>query len=392
MTTVARILCLHSILAFPLILCTLLQTLVKVSGINTMNATSIQETNTAQICWSVVFSIVTCAIIVSNSLTLTVFIKTSLQRMRKRTHYVLISLTCADLSVGCLACPLFIWDLTKPGNQRGSKTQQAVYNVIDIISGFASILSLAAIAIERLIAVRWPLRHRSANKSFYVILVLTPWLTAVCIAVLYILGIVLDIIPKLAVSVTVVVSITSALVIIAASYELVRKRVRRRNWRPHTPILDRERNLTHTLMTITLVSLITWLPFEVLLIVFHFCKVCSEPFYGDWKSVNLTFKLFQFSNSFLNTLFYTLRIPEYKKTLFLLLKQPWRREMALPADKKTSARLTSFKKYIRSPMLPRRYVNSTDLSLDNALRYVGNIPSDVIVSNSPLLVRRLHFL
>lgn len=354
-----------------------------------MNNTFTQETNTDQtlIYWSVIFSIVTCSIIASNALSLTVFIRTRLQRMRKRTHYLLISLTCADLLVGCLACPLFIWDLTHPANHRKSTLHLAVHDMIDIVSGFASILSLSAIAIERLVAVRWPLKYRSANKSFYITLVLTPWLIAVLIGLLYILGFVLRVIPKHALSITAVLTITSALIIITTSYELVRKRVRRRDWRPQMPIHDRERNLTHTLMTITFVSLVTWLPFEVLLIVFHFCEVCLEPFLDKLTSVNLTFKLLQFSNSFLNTLFYTLRIPEYKKTLLQLFKQPCHKELAVPMEKKTSAKLTSFRRYIRSPLLPRSNFNSTVLTLDNAIRFAGRIPSDIVTNNSPFFDR-----
>lgn len=340
-----------------------------------------------EVWWAVVFSIITCAIIVSNVLTLTVFIKTRLQRVRKRTHYLLISLTCADLMVGCFSCPIFIWDLIHRDNHRGTPVHLATHEVIDIVSGFASILTLAVIAIERLIAVRWPLKHRSARRSFYITLVLTPWIIAVLIGFLYVLAFALRILPKYTLSITAIVSITSALITIAVSYELVRKRVQRRNWRPRVPNMDRERKLTHTLMTITFVSLVTWLPFEVLLIVFHFCTECWSPFENQYAAVTSVFKLLQFSNSFLNTLFYTLRIPEYKRALCKLLKRPCQKEMALPKDKRNSAKLMSYKKYIKSPLLQRKDDNFTIMTLESAIRLAGAVPTDIVTLNSPLLSR-----
>lgn len=361
--------------------------------LHTMNNTSNRPESSVQpkqgkIIWAVMFSIMTCAIILSNVLTITVFAKTKLKRVRKRTHYLLVSLTCADLMVGCISSPLFIRDLLHPLEHRGNPLRLAVHEVLDITSGFASILSLTSIAVERLIAVRWPLQHRSATNSFYILAIAMPWLVAIVISFFYLLGFIWMLLPPYVLSSVAVACISISLIIITASYSLVWAKVRGRHWRPQCQRLDKERRLTQTLMTLTVASLVAWLPFEVLLIIVHFCYKCRAPFTEKLSFISLIFKLLQFSNSFMNTLFYSLRIPEYKRTLRHLFRKPCRKEaVAIPVAYVKTVRLTSVKKQIRSPLMSSPRTRS--LVVLDTMRNAGQLPSYIVTSNSPLMSKRL---
>ena len=61
--------------------------------------------NRWNIFWSFCFGVMAFAIIVANTLSISILFK---RRLRKRSHYLLISLSIADLSVGLFAIPLYM--------------------------------------------------------------------------------------------------------------------------------------------------------------------------------------------------------------------------------------------------------------------------------------------
>ena len=80
--------------------------------------------------------------------------------------------------------------------------------------------------------------------------------------------------------------------------------------------IKREVKLAKTLALITGTSLFTWLPFQILNILFAL-KVTQ-----NFHLIELTvfiIKFLQFSNSLVNVMIYPFRIPEFKRTLFQIL-------------------------------------------------------------------------
>ena len=80
--------------------------------------------------------------------------------------------------------------------------------------------------------------------------------------------------------------------------------------------IKREVKLAKTLALITGTSLFTWLPFQILNILFAL-KVTQ-----NFHLIELTtfiIKFLQFSNSFVNVIIYPFRIPQFKRTLFQIL-------------------------------------------------------------------------
>ena len=96
--------------------------------------------------WSLCFGLLSFLIIVGNALSISILFK---RRLRKRPHFLLISLAFADLLVGLIPMPLYIM------NQANSLLHTAywVYLCVDMITGLSSVFTLTAISLERLHAI-----------------------------------------------------------------------------------------------------------------------------------------------------------------------------------------------------------------------------------------------
>ena len=99
------------------------------------------------------FSSEALLILVGNSITIVIFIK--IQSHLRRTCYLPLSLTVADLLLG-VAISLYIWDgiLFLSRNHESSSLLLKYSGVtIDVLASTASVSSLALIALERMLAI-----------------------------------------------------------------------------------------------------------------------------------------------------------------------------------------------------------------------------------------------
>ena len=129
-----------------------------------------QETDMAEELILCVFYTFLAILITSvNVLIIVTFSREKLRR--KRSNYLLISLAVADLLVGVLVLPLFITvTLTRPSPQIASLSY-----LLDIITGLASIFTLAVISLERMYAVCWPFLHQKLSQRSYLFALCMPW-------------------------------------------------------------------------------------------------------------------------------------------------------------------------------------------------------------------------
>lgn len=79
-----------------------------------------------------------------------------------------------------------------------------------------------------------------------------------------------------------------------------------------------DKKLAKTLSLVTGVFILTWLPFQSLLIAIHFCVTCPIP---PQNVVNFI-KLLQYCNSFMNPIIYSLRMPEFRKAVSEIFNGP----------------------------------------------------------------------
>ena len=255
--------------------------------------------------WDICFGVLVTLITAGNILTIWIFFK---QRRQKRTYSLLISLAVADLLVGIFAVPFYIKVVVSQGY-----TWSVISIGADVFTGTTSMYTLAVISLERMFAVGWPLRHRTVNYRVYVCAISIPWIIAAILITVLMLQM-LDIIRgEVYLYCLFLIPGIPLITICVANFVIWKKQKSPLRNQNH---IKREVKLAKTLALITGTSLFTWLPFQILNILFAL-KVTQ-----NFHLIELTtfiIKFLQFSNSFVNVIIYPFRIPQFKRTLFQIL-------------------------------------------------------------------------
>ena len=99
-----------------------------------------------------------------------------IHNLRKRSTYLIINLTVADLLVGAVAGPLIMYHGNKESN--GFTWPGFIYLAIEMIFPIASQVNLSVISFERLHAFR----HCLTTKSLYLKIIVGSWFVILLIA------------------------------------------------------------------------------------------------------------------------------------------------------------------------------------------------------------------
>ena len=301
---------------------------------NTTNAASSQPSvapsSTEVLLWCTAFSVVDAVILIGNVLTLLVFHKNK-RLLRTRANYFLVNLALADMLVGTVAIPMFVYHQAASvsfGPEVWGSASYNVYKVIDVLVGCGSIFTLTIISLERLCSVYWPHVHRHAQDQFYYFLLGLVWLLSLVVSSLRFFY-EREILSLKFFFYFMIVSFSAALFIICLSYTMIgikmKFRFKRRSTeyrksgqeRSKARSAEQERRLAVMLLTVTSVFVLTWLPFQIINVVSFFCKSCQgmphQPVYAT--------KLLHYSNSFVNPIIYSFLVPEFRKTLLKITKR-----------------------------------------------------------------------
>lgn len=133
-----------------------------------MRETEVMNFNPWNIVWIGTLPI---AILIGNLVAIFVFFK---QKLRKRPHFLLISLAIADLMVGLVSIPVFVILHTN----YMTRLLLLVFVSIDMLAGLASVFILAVISLEGMHAIGWPLRHCSLSSRVYIVGIVILWCLA----------------------------------------------------------------------------------------------------------------------------------------------------------------------------------------------------------------------
>ena len=90
-----------------------------------------------------------------------------------------------------------------------------------------------------------------------------------------------------------------------------------------------QRKLTVTLLIMTIVSLLLWLPFAVATFVYYTTDRIRSLSYTKRTRLNMLLLLLFCTNSFVNPIVYTVRMPEFRKALLLLFTRRQRQNAAV---------------------------------------------------------------
>ena len=280
------------------------------------------------------FVLIFLFVVVGNLLTIVLFAVN--RSLRKRSMLLVINMAFADLMLGILSLPIYIYsvgysfELWKGG---WSISLLISYTIVDTFFGQASLISAAFMSGERFYAIYWPFKHRTLSTRAYSIIIFTVWvLTLLITTLLTTTKLFFSLNHSLYIWIPYVLIIT--FIICGCNIGVWRKFRRGMIASQQQNRNSRNKRLTKTLLFVSVLALLFWIPL-VILNGFNFVYGVQIPrqFYDLVNLIN-------YSNSFANPVVYALRIPEFKEVQVLCRS---RRSLALNLvninrrGKKTSA-------------------------------------------------------
>ena len=279
--------------------------------------------------WLAVVATECVAIVTLNIITIIVFIKN--RNLRKRSTYLVINLAVSDMlvggvatpdlfySVGAVFCNIWKYNLLHPW-------AGYVQGVLNHLFPYSSLINIAAISVERLHATLRPFRHRLIKKWVYALIIAVIWVTTGLLTnVLFnVKGLNYYFFLRNS-------FIAICLIVICISYATIIIKVRCGAQPQHHGAASRERKLTMTLLIVTVISLLLYLPHIIILYL---------PFTSEFKmsssmanSVSLAIWVLFYANSLVNPILYAIRMPEYRSAVLALFRrrpQPQRQVAVIP--------------------------------------------------------------
>ena len=267
--------------------------------------------------WLVVLIIECLAIVILNIITIVVFVKMKC-RLQRRSTYLIIHLAIVDLLVGAVSGPLNIeeriawlcplWKIRRMTNW----SYHLSFAFVNLFS-FTSLTNLIAISLERLHATFCPFRHRFVSKWVHRAIIIVIWLIAIVREVAQIFLWEISYFEVIHTYLYILFYAVS-LFVICVSYILITIKVRCSRHPQFRYRSKRERKLTGTALTVSLVSLLCFLP----LIIYLACAGLSFSSFANFH-IYLAMLVLFLANSLVNPIIYVLRMPGFREGLLQLV-------------------------------------------------------------------------
>ena len=221
----------------------------------------------------------------------------------KRTSFLLINLAVADLLAGLTQAAMAAQPIPQTISADISACFQAAFLA-------ASLLFLVSISLERAYALIYPLRHRVTSTNAYIYTIIIVWLIAItwgtsCLLVVY------DIFEFKFYMAALSFAILFCLVTICLCYVAIRAKLSQEspaidlaNNRLNT---DRNTKLSKTFCIVISASVALWVPGLIFYCIYYFLPRYSVI-------VNYVSFILHQTNSLLNPIIYSLRMPFFKET------------------------------------------------------------------------------
>ncbi|XP_020911063.1 adenosine receptor A2a-like [Exaiptasia diaphana] len=184
-----------------------------------------------------------------------------------------------------------------------------------------SLVSLLLVSLDRVAATFYPFAHRAAGSALYIKVFALTWCIALVIAFLPVFITEWKIYGHDVWFRTLDFLCILCLIVIMLSYTAIFIKIRLKNkkHRQHEQELStrrrqkREKHLAMTLFIVTVLSLMTWLPF----IINHEIElVASLPPGPAQHNIELLTEIVQLTNSLINPIVYVFRMKEFREALF----------------------------------------------------------------------------
>ena len=282
------------------------------------------------IIWFAAFLAVAVAIVTVNLLSIILFIKNS--NLRTRGMYLVINLTVVDILVGGLSTINLLLIITRIGCKtvivRLSWEGNMITWFIFYWFPLTSLTNITVISLERMHATFRPFRHRVIKKWVYGVTISVVWVLAGMISTALFMVTLLD--KEWSHRQFLWQSYCwLCLSIICASNASVTVKICCGARPQHHGAARRQRKLTVTLLIMTIVSLLLWLPYAIGTFVFYTTDSIRSLSYTKRMRLNMSLLLLFYTNSFVNPVVYTIRMPKFRKALLLLFTRRQRQNAAV---------------------------------------------------------------
>ena len=259
--------------------------------------------NAQIIAWSFAFSAQAVAVVMGNMLAIALFAFNKKLR-KKKSLYLVMNMAFADLMLGGIYLPSFIFFLVTPENQ-ASYEISFFRNIICAFFSLASSITAALISAERFYAIYCPLKHRTLSTRAYGLVILMVWTMAILFSTVYVL---LFWSPMALYSFLCSYVLFLALTICGLNIGIWRK------FKQKTPSHQQNRafqqqRLTKALLYVSVFTLISWIPISV------YNLIIGSFAYKIHVHILLLTLFMYLSSSFINPVVYAIRIPEFKQAM-----------------------------------------------------------------------------
>ena len=288
--------------------------------------------------WYAVFLTIAVAVVAVNLLSIILFVKNS--NLRTRAMYLVINLTVVDVFAGGSAIFATVLLLLLYGCEAGNiflilpewSPIVAVLSVTKVWLPVTSVAGIAVISLERIRATFRPFRHHNIKKWAYGVTIAGLWiLTAMTVILFPLISLYGNLHQQWQLLFPFYLWRSYCflcLIVICVSYTSIALKFWCGTRPPSHGAANRQRKLTVTLFIMTIVSLLLWLPYVVYTFVsFSVLGRFSSPAHFRLR---LSFSLLYHTNSLVNPIIYTIRMPEFRRALLVLFKRRQRQNVVIP--------------------------------------------------------------
>ena len=288
--------------------------------------------------WYTVSLTITVAVVAVNLLSIVLFVKNS--NLRTRAMYLVINLTVADMFVGGSATFFAVCYFLLYGCEFADEffirlewpPILFVLHIINIWFSFTSVTGIAIISLDRMHATFRPFRHRNIKKWAYGVTIAGVWiLTAMILIPLPLISLYGNLHQQWQLLFPLYLwpsYCCLCLIVTCVSYTSIALKFWCGTRPPSHGAANRQRKLTVTLFIMTIVSLLLWLPYVVYTFVSY--SVLDRLSFLTYLRLRLSFSLLYRTNSLVNPIIYTIRMPAFRRALLILFKRRERENAVFP--------------------------------------------------------------
>ena len=288
--------------------------------------------------WFAVYLTITVAIVAVNLLSIILFVKNS--NLRTRSMYLVINLSVADMFVGGSSTVFIVFHFLLHGCKFGDvffirRELPPIFLVLSTIQSWlplTSVIGIAVISLDRMHATFRPFRHRNIKKWAYGVTIAGVWiLTAMILIPLPLISLYGNLHQQWQLLFPFYLWRSYCflcLIVICVSYTSIALKFWCGTRPPSHGAANRQRKLTVTLFIMTIVSLLLWLPYVVYTFVPY--SVLDRLSFLTYLRLRLSFSLLYRTNSLVNPIIYTIRMPAFRRALLILFKRRERENAVFP--------------------------------------------------------------